>query len=402
MPPESAKTRQDTSRLRNSRGRRSSLHAGLGVLALFAIVAITVWVPSWGRLRLPALVRGEQVFGIASLEPGRYLCGLRSNREAGASTLVRQRLLEFERSDLVELELDPAIITGAEITAGQRVASVRSLRNEQLLQQVEAERDALVAQRALLKAGGLPAEVEAAHTRVAVARAEHEATLIELERGQALTAAGLISDLEFDVLVSDEQVRRLEVTSSLAEVEVARNAARPEAISSVDAEIAALEARLAELTRLVDARVVRSPIAGVVRLGAIDSEVEVHSVNTVYLAIPVPGEKRALAEPGTEVRFVGDGPDGPMGVGKVVAVDTEITVVNGRPMIWVSAEIDNSSRSLAPGMTGIAEILAERQSTAVARIFHQVLSRGTGGAVHLRPQQIAGEICGLTSLLRGD
>ena len=87
-------------------------------------------------------------------------------------------------------ELDPTIITGTEVEVGQRVAAVHSLRNEQRLQQLQAERDALLAQRALLEAGGLPAEVEAAKARVAVARAEREAALIELARANALTAAG--------------------------------------------------------------------------------------------------------------------------------------------------------------------------------------------------------------------
>jgi len=346
-------------------GRRSPIHAGLGVLAALAIAAITLLVPSWGRLRLPALVRGAQVFSISSLEPGRYVCGLRNNREAGGSALIRQRLLEFERSDLVELELDPAIVTGAEIEVGQRLAAIHSLRNEQRLQQLQAERDALLAQRALLEAGGLPAEVEAAKTRVAVARAERAVASSNLERARALAEAGLISDLEFDVLESEEQVCRLEVESSLAEVEVARDAARPEAISRVDAEIAALEANIAELIRLVDERVVLSPIAGMVRLGADDCEVEVHSVDTVYLAIPVPGEKRALVEPGTAVRFVGDGADGPVLEGEIVAIGTEIAVIDGQAMVWVSAEIDNHPFSLTPGMTGVAEILANRESPAL-------------------------------------
>ena len=362
LRPESARTRRDTSRVENARGRRSPFHVGLGVLAVFAIAAITVLVPSWGRLRLPALVRGAQVFSIASLEPGRYTCGLRSNREAGGSALVRQQLIEFERNDLVDLELEPTIVTGAEIEVGQRLAVVRSLRNEHRLQQLQAERDALLARRALLAAGGVPAEIEAAKTRVAVARAEHEAALTELERARALAAAGLISDLEFDALESEEKVCRLEVESSLAEVEVALDVARPEAITTADAEIMAIEANISELTRLVDERIVRSPINGIARIGAEDSEIEIHSVDTVYLAILMPGSKRTLAEPGTAVRFVSGGADGPVIDGEIVAIDTEITVVNGQAMVWVSAEIDNHPRSLRPGMTGVAEILADRRS----------------------------------------
>jgi len=354
-----------TSRSDNARGHRSRFHVVLGVLAVLAMTAITVLLPSWGRLRLPALVRGAQVFSIASLEPGRYTCGLRSNREAGGSALVRQQLIEFERNDLVDFVLEPTIVTGAKIEAGQRLAVIRSLRNEHRLQQLQAERDALLAQRALLAAGGVPAEIDAAKTRVAVARAEHEAALIELERARALSAAGLISDLEFDALESEEKVCRLEVESSLAEVEVALDAARPESITTADAEISALEANISELKSLADERIVLSPITGVARIGAEDSEIQIHSVDTVYLAILIPGSKRALAEPGTAVRFVGDGVGGPVIEGEIVSIGTEIAVVNGQAMVWVSAEIDNHPRSLTPGMTGVAEILADGPSPAL-------------------------------------
>ena len=62
------------------------------------------------------------------------------------------------------------------------------------------------------------------------------------------------------------------------------------------------------------------------------------------------------------VRFIGDGAGGPALEGEIVAVDTEIAVVKGSAMVWASAEIDNHSRSLTPGMTGIAEILADGES----------------------------------------
>ncbi len=127
----------------------------------------------------------------------------------------------------------------------------------------------------------------------------------------------------------------------------------------------ALEASISELARLADERVVRSPIAGVARVGAEDSEIEVHSVDTVYLAILVPLAKRDLAELGTTVRFVSDGTGGPVLEGAVVSIGTEIAVINGEAMVWVSAEIDNHPRSLTPGMTGVAEMQTDRRSPAL-------------------------------------
>ena len=134
-----------------------------------------------------------------------------------------------------------------------------------------------------------------------------------------------------------------------------------------------LDANIAELSRLVDERVVVSPIEGMVRLGAEDSEVEVHAIGTVYLAIPVPGEKRALVQPGSTIRFVGDGAGDPALEGEIVAVDTEIAVVNGQAVVWASAEIDNHSRRLTPGMIGVAEILPDRQRPALLATLNSLM-----------------------------
>jgi multidrug efflux pump subunit AcrA (membrane-fusion protein) len=110
-----------------------------------------------------------------------------------------------------------------------------------------------------------------------------------------------------------------------------------------------------------------------VRLGAEDCEVEIHAVDTVCLAIPVPGEKRALVQPGSMVRFIGDDADGSAFAGEIVAIDTEIVVVNGQAMVWASAEIDNHSRSLTPGMTGVAEILADGESPSLLATLTSLL-----------------------------
>lgn len=359
-----------------STGGRSPFHVGLGILALVAIVTMTVAVPSWGVLRRPALVRASQVFTVSSVEPGRYLCSRRSNNEPGGSALIRQRFIEFERNDLVELELDEAVVTGAAIEVGQRLAVVRSLRNEHHLQQLRAERDALVARRSLLEAGGLPADVEAAKKRVAVARAEHQTAVAELERARALLGSGLISDYEFDVIESEALVCRLEVDSSLADVEVARDAARPEAVLSLDSEISAVEANITELLRLADQRVVLSPIAGVARIGTERNEIEVHSIDTVYLAIPIPESKRALAQPGNTVRYAGNDPGLGIFEGKIVAIANDNVVINGQPVAWVTAEIGNPSLTLMPGTAGTAEILSDRESPTLGATLSSLLRTG--------------------------
>ena len=63
-------------------------------------------------------MKAAGTFSVASLEPGRFQCTLRDGSSPGGDRLVRQRLVEFERSDPVELEIDPSVVSGAEFTGG--------------------------------------------------------------------------------------------------------------------------------------------------------------------------------------------------------------------------------------------------------------------------------------------
>jgi len=335
---------------------RSPLRVAVGLAAACGIAALACLVLPHGELTCPAVVDASHTFSLSFIAPGQYQWALRDSRPPGSQALVSQRVLEFERADLVELRLEPQVVTGARVASGQTVAALRSLHNREQLAAFEAQRSALAARRALLVAGGTSAEVQAAERQVAVAEAEQAADRAGLERMRLLAERGLVSAVDLEVAQLQDEVHRHQVAAATAGVEVARRAAQPEALADLDAQLDALAATIAELERLRGEEAVVCPIDGVVELGGIESELEVHTLDPVYLDLPVPAAYRPRLREGGQVFFTAaDAPDSVF-VGTLVAVATSAATLQGRPVMWASAELANPDLVLRRGMTGSALI----------------------------------------------
>jgi hypothetical protein len=335
---------------------RSPLHLVSGVAAL-GCLGVLAWlvIPS-GEVRCAAAVDASRCFSVATVAPGRYQCTLRSGRPPGGAGLIEQRMLQYERADLVEVRLAPELATGTPVSAGQVVATVRSLHNGSRVAELDGQRDALIARRDLLSAGGRPAEVAAAEQQVRVARAEHATTRAELERLRRLDAAGLVSAADLEVAELEDEVQSLRVALAEAEVEVARAPAQPAALDEVDAQITALDAGMAELDRLLDVERVTSPIDGVAAVGTAAADLEVLELDPVYLHIPLPAEVGLRVPPGTEVAFSTSAAPGESFSGRIEEVATAAGTSQGRSVLWASAAVANPDGRLRKGMTGTVHV----------------------------------------------
>ena len=91
----------------------SPLRIGVAVVALLAIAAVAVLLVVPGDVRCPAVVEAARVFRLEPISPGAFAWSLRDGRPAGGQALVRERVLQFERSDLVEMELAAGLVSEA-------------------------------------------------------------------------------------------------------------------------------------------------------------------------------------------------------------------------------------------------------------------------------------------------
>jgi len=339
-----------------------------GILAIIVLACTSVLLPRWGFLRQKAVVEASQTFSLSSIANGGYEWNLRDGQPARGEGLVKERVQNFNRSDLMELELAQGLLTGDIVQEGQVLAAIHSPRLQSGFDQIRAERDALVAERALLAAGSRPEEIEEARRAVELARTIRDGERLELEKTRTLAQQGAISNLDLETAELQDRIRGLEIDLADAQLAVARSSARPEALSSLDAEIAAVNSRVDEIQALLDANTITSPIQGILEVGGNRVVLRVYNLDRVFLRVPIPESERLAVEKGAEVAFVTDSSPDRVFEGKVVDLGEDASTLNGLQVFWVSVEIDNPDHVLRSGMTGVARIRLSEERGFIAWI----------------------------------
>lgn len=343
-----------------TKARRPRMHGVLGTIALACLVWFGFKGSSWGIMRVPAVVEAGRVFSLSVLDGGRVQWNVRDGRRPGGSSLVSQLVQAYDGVDRVELSLEPGVISGQSVSAGQMVASLRSVRQESQLAEQRAERALLLAQQHLLLAGGRPDVIAETERNLAVVRARRDASLAELNRARVLVEQGLISTMELEKLRISDDVNRLQIDQAVAAVEVARAAPRAEEIAVLDARIDALDAVIREAETLFESTSVLAPIDGVVHVGQDTAAIDILDLRIVYLAVAVPVRQRPRISTGTTVRFAAATAPQAVRTGTLVEISEETVLVRGTPSVWASVFLDNKNGELVAGMTGTVEIEASR------------------------------------------
>ena len=334
----------------------------VGAVAMIGLVVMLIWVELGKASLWPAVVLPTQTFRLSGLSPGRYSWTLEDSRVAGGAGLLSQRTLEFERNDMVSIELAPGVSSGARVSAGQPLATLRSSYQEDTLATLKAERGVMLARRDLLAAGGRPESVAAAERAVAVARALARGAEPEAERARTLMQTGAGSAAAVERADLDRQVADLQAKLAEAQAAQARAVPRPQELAELDAEIALLDTRIAQCEALLGQRDVVSPIDGVVLLGQVvestgDTTVlRVQARDTLVLRVPVPERSRASLSPGRALRFRSNAVHEQEFTASIYDISPEAAPLNGQQVFWVSALLGGAVADLAPGTTGWASL----------------------------------------------
>jgi putative peptide zinc metalloprotease protein len=349
----------------------------LGGAAVAALLLLSLVLPRWGGVRDRAVVEAGRTFVLMSPSPGGFTWNLLDALPAGGQTPVLHRHVEFGRTELVELELASNLATGSPVSAGQQLAVIESPALARRLTELRAQRDGLAAELALLRAGGRPEEVAEAERRLELAEVRRAREQANLERTRSLNEEGLASDTDLELAQLRDESLRLDVELARAQLAAVRGVARPEALEVLDAQIAVLDAGLAELDAMADAYAIRTPIPGILELGGSTDILRVHGLDTVYLRIPIPQGARYRIDVGSRVRFRTPACPGERFEGTIVDVGENAINLNGRQVFWGSARVDNPDHLLRSGMTGSVVIDAEGGSPGLVRsLWREIVGGG--------------------------
>lgn len=337
------------------RARRTPHSKLVGWLALAGLAVIAASLRSQTGISLAAVVEPSRTLEILPLTDGVYQWTLMDGQPAGGGAVHRQRRVQFDRADLIDLRVLPGLSNGDVIEAGQSLVELQSAGITHAIDGLGAQRDSLMAQRALLAAGGTDAEVREARQALRLATTMAQGEQPELERARQLAAAGAISVAELQAAELLGEVRQVEIRLARSRIDVVQSSARPEALTAIDAEIEALDARLQSLEVLNDPELFESPISGVVELGA-GALLRVRDLDVVYVRVPWPERLRSQIGLGTSMEFRGTASPAVVHQGRVVDISDEVSVFGLEPVFWVSAKVTNTSHTLRGGMTGHAAV----------------------------------------------
>jgi HlyD family secretion protein len=157
-----------------------------------------------------------------------------------------------------------AIQEGDVVQAGQELARIETTDIGLALQQARAERGQAAAQLAFRVAGPSREEIAQAAAQVAQARADLEGAQKDLARMQGLLDSGSGTTKSRDDAKTRRDMAAARVTGTREALARLKAGTRSEEITGSRAQVAAVDARIAQLEQQLKDAVVQSPVGGVV------------------------------------------------------------------------------------------------------------------------------------------
>jgi len=342
------------------------------VVAGLALVAILVGflVPLPQSIKAPVRLEPAAVWSL-TIEADLVSYGWEAGRRSGDA---QRTVLQIERPDRLEVVLHSRLEEGELVLAGDSLAIVLSHGGVGSASMLKARIEQAAASVEALEAGAREVDLTVLEARLELAQTAFDAYQPEWERYRTLHDDGAATPLEW--LAADGRYRLLQAEERVAraELDAARAGARAEDIALarevVKVERSGLEAALATVGRL---QLIRSPIAGRLRLAPGGNIVRIERFDTLLAVIELPEGAAYRIESGQAVELTLPS----TGSGTWTAVALRIdhrrqTATDPLPTTagpqsqhpLLVAEVPNSAGRLEPGMSGRAVIPLGRMTLA--------------------------------------
>jgi len=329
------------------RTRRIALFA-----ALLAFLAVAVLAPLPQSITCPCLVEPSAVWCVMRDGAGQIETGWEQNllKPGGTQTLV-----QFQRSDMVDVRLSPQLREGAKVEKGDTVVIVASREREEVLGILESELEKALAERNALLTGERVEDQEIARQEVRVAETEFNEHKPNYDRVKELYETGNVSLSEWQVVQGHHEYLAAKIKLAEATLKASQAGSRPQDVKVAQSEITRLQKMVdnarSALKRL---QTIVSPISGTAHLSnKPEFLLRIDQTDTMALIIPLPEAVAAkLAESQKiEIRLYSQ-PGTPR--------QAFIQRIDYRDNADFSASavvlIDNADQRLRTGMNGLAKL----------------------------------------------
>lgn len=314
------------------------------VAALYLPIRIPFGADSIGR------VWPVQEWRLVQDQTGRITSVVRDHRSGTAQQIDA---FQFEQGDISGLRFE--IPAGGFVRAGDTIVRMYSIRQRELIQEIEAQLALYGAQLQSDRTGDKPPVVQEAENRLHFA----EQDLVWKEKNyqiqKRLLAEQLIALTEFQVAENDFELARIQVDIARKYLETVNTGLKPESIGVTQAQLAGLRNRLAILKQKGLSFVLRAPFDGFVQPSVLPEELLVLNRADQYL-VQVPVRVEQLHYLGPSTRFsITDMQSQKTYPADFLAAGAKVEVLGNRQVSFIAATLQPDSVSARERLTvGIA------------------------------------------------
>jgi hypothetical protein len=343
---------------------------GTSVLVIGLVFALPVTVPY--SITAPGRILGKRQWTVAVSANG----GIVTSLVEHALGVTRQyAVTQFDRGDAVELWLDPRIVAGGIVTAGDTVGTVRSVETDREFVRLQGELTSTVATLMMTVTGEKQSVVEETKQQLALAKRQLETQNAIFERQKLLYERGLIAQQEYEIAERRVSISAIDVSIAQARLQSVSTGAKKEQADYVRARISSLQHEIEVLEHQRRGYKLVAPLAGVVTLYAASDTLLVVTDTTEYVVMmAVPLRERLALAPQQRVKLVTNEVDYIPGA-VVLAVDNTIHWLNGGQVVFATAVLDRRTDDPLHGLAARCSIECASVSllTYLQRKFYTLL-----------------------------
>ncbi|MDP8206860.1 MAG: hypothetical protein P9L92_09375 [Candidatus Electryonea clarkiae] len=232
--------------------------AALAVLLILLITGATVPFPQ--TTRGPCRIELSAVWSVKHLGAGEITAGWDKNLFSAPEPRL---LMNFDRPDLVEIQVNEKLVEGGLVNAGDTVAIVTSREVSGRLRVIEAEVAHARAEKEALRTGGRSVDLEVERRRSLRAEASLNAFRSEYERVKALYEKDAAPLSLWQQTEGQLRVLQTELDLANARVKTVEAGAKPADIQVAQAEVLRLERELERVSRTLGfSEILTAPVSG--------------------------------------------------------------------------------------------------------------------------------------------
>lgn len=264
-------------------------------------------------------------------------------------------MFQFERPDVVELQLYGGLTGGSIVAKGDTIAILISREGIGRREILEAELTKGMAEQNALRAGAREEDIEVALARINREEVELANRKLDLSLTKALYDSGFatLDDFQQAEGMYNLTVARLE--QEKAELKALRAGARPSDIEIADRNVEMLNESFRSGERVLGkSEAITSPLNGCLRLsGGTDPWISVERMDTLAVYVPIPESSLPFLEIGQLAELILKSDKQQARNGVLAGIDYDN---RGNIRAYARILIENKDGFLQPGMTGRARL----------------------------------------------